>query len=139
MSAEEGAAILVTTHSLDEAEHCHRVVLLHAGRLVASGPVDRLKEVLADRAILEVTCPRPFDALQALERQTWVLDAAPFGARLHVSVRDEAEGRDLLSEALAREGNVPFAVERIVPSFEDVFLHIVEREERRAATPGGAA
>ena len=47
--------MLVTTHYLDEAEHCHRIAIIHAGRLAAIGTTDELKRVFADRPILEVT------------------------------------------------------------------------------------
>jgi len=45
--AEEGVTVFVTTHYMDEAEHCHRLALMHAGRLVALGTVHELKEALA--------------------------------------------------------------------------------------------
>ena len=49
-----GVAVLVTTHYLDEAEHCHRVAIIQAGKLAALGTVDELKSVFASRPILEV-------------------------------------------------------------------------------------
>jgi ABC-2 type transport system ATP-binding protein len=136
--AAEGVTVLVTTHYLDEAEHCNRIGLMHDGRLVALGSVSELKQVFAGRAILEVVSPRYLEALQALEQESWVLEASVFGTRLHVVVADAAEGRRLILDRLARDGNGPAAVEPIVPSLEDVFIHTVERESH-APAPGGAA
>ena len=56
--AAGGVTVFVTTHYLDEAEHCHRLALIHAGRLVALGTVSELKRVFAGNAVLEVMAPR---------------------------------------------------------------------------------
>jgi len=135
--AGEGVTVLVTTHYLDEAEHCNRIALMHDGRLAALGTVAELKQVFAGRAILEVACPRYLDALLAVESESWVLEASVFGTRLHVVVTDAEDGRRRILDRLAREGIGPVAVERIVPSLEDVFIHTVERESHASA--GGAA
>jgi drug efflux transport system ATP-binding protein len=130
-----GVTIIVTTHYLDEAEHCNRIALMHAGRLVALGTVSQLKEVFAGRAILEVTCPRFLEALDRLEKEDWVLEVSVFGTRLHLVVADPAEGRRRVLEALERDANVPATVERIIPSLEDVFIHTIEARsaaERKA-------
>src|SRR5262245_59347805 len=49
-----GVAVLVTTHYLDEAEHCHRIAIIQAGRLAAHGTVKELKSIFASRPIVEV-------------------------------------------------------------------------------------
>ena len=41
--AAGGTTVLVTTHYMDEAEHCHRIAIIHAGRLAALGTVAELK------------------------------------------------------------------------------------------------
>ena len=127
--ADGGVTIIVTTHYLDEAEHCRRIALMHAGRLVALGTVAQLKEVFAGRAVLEVVCPDYLAALGRFETCDWVLETAVFGTRLHLVVRDPEEGRRRALELLGRDGNVPAAVERIVPSLEDVFIHSIEAVE----------
>ncbi|MBZ5638382.1 MAG: ABC transporter ATP-binding protein [Acidobacteriia bacterium] len=126
--AGEGVTVIVTTHYLDEAEHCARIALMHAGRLVALGSVAGLKEVFAGRVVLEVSAPSFHDAYRRIEGEPWALETSVFGTRLHVVVEDAAEGRRLVLEALERDGNVPAAAERIVPSLEDVFIHYIERE-----------
>ncbi len=129
--AAEGITVIVTTHALDEAEHCGRIALMHAGRLVALGTVQELKEVFAGRAVLEVRCPRPLEAQERLEGLAGVHEVSVFGASLHVVVGDVEEGRRRIAEALERDGNVPVQVERTVPSLEDVFIHWIEAEGTR--------
>jgi len=137
--SDQGVTVFVTTHYLDEAEYCHRLALIHAGRLVALGTVAQLKDVFAGRAVLEVNAPRLSEALELLGEQDWALETSVFGTRIHVVVRDSDEGRGLITAALEQQGNPPTSIERIVPSLEDVFIHHVEQEEaRRQARVAGA-
>jgi len=133
--AAEGITLLVTTHYLDEAEHCDRIALIHAGRLVALGTVTELKGVFAGRAILEVTCPRFAEALVRLESEPWVLEASIFGTRLHLVVRDADLARAAALALLHETGNEPAGVERIIPSLEDVFIHTIEEADAEARGP----
>jgi len=127
--ASEGVTLIVTTHYLDEAERCDRIALMHAGRLVALGTVPELKEVFAGRVLLEVTCPRFLEAQEKLEGLPGVLEATVFGTRLHVVVAEAEESGRLVRQRLEKDGNAPVSVERIVPSLEDVFIHLIEAED----------
>ncbi len=130
--SQEGVTVFVTTHYLDEAEHCHRLALIHAGRLAALGTVSELKQVFAGRAVFEITPPRVAEALEALGGERWVLETSVFGTRIHAVVASAEEGRRRIEALLEAAGNVPAEVQRIVPSLEDVFIHYVE-----AADAGG--
>jgi ABC-2 type transport system ATP-binding protein len=127
--SEQGITVFVTTHYLDEAEYCHRLALLHAGRLAALGTVSELKRVFAGHAVLEVVAPRVADALEVLGSAPWALETSVFGTRIHVVVGDAEEGRQAVFSLLGEHGNPPASVERIVPSLEDVFIHSVEEAE----------
>jgi ABC-2 type transport system ATP-binding protein len=136
--AASGVTVFVTTHYLDEAEYCHRLALIHAGRLVALGTVSELKRVFAGRSVLEVVAPRVGEALEAIGDEPWALETSVFGTRIHVVVRDAEEGRRAIERRLAAAGNPASSVERILPSLEDVFIHHVEtaEAERRGAGTG---
>jgi ABC-2 type transport system ATP-binding protein len=128
MSAD-GVTVFVTTHYLDEAEYCHRLALIHAGRLVALGTVSELKSVFAGDAVLEVIAPRPGEALESIGAQPWALETSLFGTRVHVVVHDPEEGRREIERLLAASANPATWIERILPSLEDVFIHHVEAAE----------
>ena len=130
MSAD-GITVFVTTHYLDEAEYCHRLAFIHAGRLVALGTVSELKRVFAGDAVLEVTAPHVGDALETIGAQPWAVETSVFGTRIHVVVRDAEEGRRQVERVLAEARNPAAAVERILPSLEDVFIHHVSAAEER--------
>jgi ABC-2 type transport system ATP-binding protein len=133
--AAAGVTVFVTTHYLDEAEYCHRLALIHAGRLVALGTVSELKSVFAGDVVLEVTAPRPGDALEAIDEAPWARETSIFGTRIHVVVDDADEGRARIEERLSSAGIGPVRIERILPSLEDVFIHHVEEAE--GASRGG--
>ena len=57
--ARSGVTLLVTTHYLDEAEHCHRLAIIHAGRLAAIGSPRELKRGFRNRPALETIPAQP--------------------------------------------------------------------------------
>lgn len=127
--AEEGLTILVTTHYLDEAEYCNRIMLMHSGRLIAEGSPKRLKTGLIHTPVLEVQCRRVIEALELLQAEPWVDETSVFGTTLHVSPvpgieAGEAAGR--IGRLLAERGMKSTRVELIVPSLEDVFIQQIE-------------
>jgi ABC-2 type transport system ATP-binding protein len=128
--------VFVTTHYLEEAEHCHRLALIHAGRLATVGTVDEVKAVLRGRAVLEVHAPRVADALETLAAQPFAHEVSVFGTRLHVLVDDPVEGVRQVVAALEAAGNAPATAERIVPSLEDVFIHLVQGQEAKRVAAG---
>ena len=132
--SDQGVTVFVTTHHLDEAEYCHRLALIHAGRLVALGTVGEFKEVFSGRAVLEVSAPRLCEALELIGEQDWALETSVFGTRVHVVVGDGDEGRRQIASLLDEQGNSASSIEHIAPSLEDVFIHHVEAEEARRNT-----
>ncbi len=131
--AAEGVTIVVTTHYLDEAEHCGRIALMHAGKLVALGTVSELKQVFAGRAVLEVVAPRPVEALELLQAAPFVHEATLFGNRVHAVVGDEAAGTRQVAALLEETGHPAHSIQRIVPSLEDVFIHSIEEADAAGA------
>jgi ABC-2 type transport system ATP-binding protein len=126
--SDRKVTVFVTTHYLDEAEYCNDIRLIHAGRIVAGGSPRELKSQVIRNPILEVASSRAVDALEALQKEPWVLETSIFGTALHISVADEEEGRRLVRERLALQGIVPDRIDRIVPSLEDVFIHKIEEQ-----------
>jgi ABC-2 type transport system ATP-binding protein len=131
--SESGSTILVTTHYLEEAEYCNTISLINAGRLIASGSPKQLKSEHILYAILEIETSDPVAALEALRSEPWVVETSLFGTYLHVGVHDEAEARNLVVNRLEARGIDIRRLERIVPSLEDAFLHLLERDAQQRA------
>ena len=122
-----GVTVRVTTHYLDEAEHCQRIVIIHAGRLAALGTPRELKGTFAGRAIVEVRAARPVAVMEALERLPEVEKTSIFGTSVHAVLRRTAPDQATLARALDEAGIAVQSIGAIAPSLEDVFLDVVER------------
>src|ERR1700730_18037929 len=85
--SSSGVTVLVTTHYLDEAEHCHRIAIIHAGKLAAMGTSRELKQIFADRPIVEIHSPRPVDVMKALDQMEEVQKTTVFGAAVHAVLK----------------------------------------------------
>jgi ABC-2 type transport system ATP-binding protein len=125
--SEAGTTVLVTTHYLDEAEHCHRIAIIQAGKLAALGTATELKQVFADRPIIEVQAVQPVAAMEALDRLPDVEKTSLFGTSVHAVLRSTAAPEQLVTRALEGAGLEARSVTRVMPSLEDVFLDVVER------------
>ncbi len=128
-----GVTVLVTTHYLDEAERCHRVALIHAGRLATIGTIPEVKQVFAGRPIVEIRTDRPVEAMQALDAMPDIEKTSLFGTALHAVLRSNAVDPAVLSARLRETGLSVSAVERVTPSLEDVFLDVVDKAAERSA------
>jgi ABC-2 type transport system ATP-binding protein len=126
----QGITVLVTTHFLDEAEYCNDIILINAGKLIASGSPVELKTNFIKSPILEVAGleRNVVEALETIREQRWALETSVFGTALHVMVESETEGRNLITKTLAAKNITAASIKRIVPSLEDVFLYLLERQ-----------
>jgi ABC-2 type transport system ATP-binding protein len=119
-----GITVLVTTHYLDEAEHCHRIAIIHAGRLAALGSTSELKGIFADRTILEVHADQPVEAMRVLDDMPEVQKTSVFGTAVHVVLERSSVAPDLVANRLTAAGIAVARIESVRPSLEDVFLEV---------------
>ncbi len=119
--------VLVTTHYLDEAERCHRVALIHAGRLATIGTIPEVKQIFAGRPIVEIRTDRPVDAMQALDAMPEVEKTSIFGTALHAVLRSRDVDLAAIASRLRAKGLQVDAMDAVVPSLEDVFLDVVDK------------
>jgi ABC-2 type transport system ATP-binding protein len=122
-----GVTILVTTHYLDEAEHCHRIAIINAGTLAAIGTSRELKKIFADRPILEIHSSRPVDVMKILDGMDEVEKTTVFGTAVHAVLKSDRVEASTLADRLRTQGLEIRAVDRVMPSLEDVFLDVIER------------
>ena len=125
--ARGGVTILVTTHYLDEAERCHRVAIIHAGRLAAIGTIGEVKHVFAGRPIMEVHVDHPVEAMKALDAMPEVEKTSLFGTAVHAVLNVPRADEVPLAARLRSSGLDVRSIERVQPSLEDVFLDVVEK------------
>lgn len=126
--SHEGITVLVTTHYLDEAEYCNDIILINAGRLIASGSPKTLKSDYITFPIVEVECSNAVEAMEILQPQPWVMELSMFGTKLHVGVKEEVSGSEQIVTSLSDKGIEVKRIDKIMPSLEDVFLHLLEQD-----------
>ena len=124
--SSQGVTTLVTTHYLDEAEHCHRIAIMNAGKLAAMGTSRDLKRIFAGRPIIEIHSARPLDVMRALEEMPEIEKTTVFGTAVHAVLRTPDENLEMLSARLKERGLSIDGIGRVMPSLEDVFLDVVE-------------
>ena len=134
LSREEGVAILVTTHYMSEVEHCDRLALLHAGRIVADAPPDALKrEVEAEAGrVLAVSCEAPAAAMARLASAGFA-GLALHGRRVHLFSRSPESDRARIAEVLGGDGLGTVDVSSRPLNMEDVFIYRVTELDRQEA------
>ena len=118
---DEGIAILMSTAYLDEAERCHRVALLHQGRILFCETPAKLKTHLMG-AVLSVVAPEPRRVRAALDGADGVLNALLVGDGVHLVV-DDATHRISELRAKLQAAGLPFdRLEEVAPTIEDLFV-----------------
>jgi ABC-2 type transport system ATP-binding protein len=123
--AGAGVTVLVSTHYMEEAVYCDRLLLMNRGRRIALDTPAALTAAMTE-PMLQVRGPDPLVAADRIAGLAGVEEAALHGRSVRVIVRDAA-----LEEAV-RDGILAIfpaaAVERVAPGLEDVFTHLVRRQ-----------
>jgi ABC-2 type transport system ATP-binding protein len=123
---EEGVTVFVTTHYMDEAEHCHRLAFIQRGKIIAEGTVGELKQSF-EGEVLELAPPdtprvvgviREAKASGRLAIETVELH----GSLVHVVAKDMRHKKEFITGELLKAGVEPGPIQIIEPSLEDVFI-----------------
>jgi ABC-2 type transport system ATP-binding protein len=124
--ARAGTAIVVTTHYLEEAEHCHRLCFMATGRMVTEGSPTAIKAAQPGR-LFEIATDAPENAASALEKLFPAWRVALFGTRLHLIAIDDGD-LDRATAALRAAGVNVAQTRPLAFSLEDAFIGTIERQ-----------
>jgi ABC-2 type transport system ATP-binding protein len=128
--AEAGTTLFVTTHYMDEAEHCHRLGFIYQGRIIALGTPDMLKKDMVGD-IIEITIDTSQEALQAVLAAPGVDEAYFYGAAIHAKVGSAEADSWHIKGHLESLGFSGFSIQTVQPSLEDVFVGLIERRNSK--------
>jgi len=123
MSAD-GMTVLVSTHYMDEAERCKRVVYLAGGRLMVQGTAAEVVHG-AGLTVFQATGPGIEAAVHRLRRTPGVETAAVFGDALRIAGKDH----DALRAAIDALPNAELTWQEVPPRLDDVFIHLLTEQE----------
>ena len=132
--SEKGTTVFVTTHYLDEAEFCNRIILIDEGKLIANGSPDELKKKYITNPVIELNTDDIYKTLEILEQEYYPGNISIFGNSLHVTL-NESHSTDteneikIISDTIKNHSIVRInSIQRIEPSLEDVFIHLLEKK-----------
>jgi ABC-2 type transport system ATP-binding protein len=125
--AGEGLTVLVSTHYMDEAERCKRIIYLSGGRIVVQGTAEQVLH--GSRVVAFETSGEALDEVARHLRGAAGIDAAAvFGGVLRVAGTDRAA----LERAITALDDHSLHWREVEPRLEDVFIHLLASGERSA-------
>lgn len=129
--SSDGITVFVTTHYLEEAEFCNNIILINAGKLIAEGSSKELKTNYLKNDLYEIECSNIVDALEILEVQNFVEETSIFGNNIHISINKNFSSTQQIESVLLSNKDIKISrVNKIVPTLEDVFIHLLERDKK---------
>ncbi|WP_136523813.1 ABC transporter ATP-binding protein [Geomonas ferrireducens] len=125
---DQGVTILTSTAYLDEAERCHRVALLHEGRMLFCDTPENLKGNL-DGAVVSIVCAEPRPVKELISGMEGISTMMIVGDGLHLVVREPERLIPELRSRIAAAGLKVDSVEKVAPSIEDLFVEAVQKSK----------
>jgi ABC-2 type transport system ATP-binding protein len=127
--SDRGVAQVVCTPYMDEAERCHRVGMVHEGRFLVVDTPQAIIEMHTE-AVYEISGIDMYAARKTLTGQPEFLDVYSFGNALHIAAAKQTPVPDLVNKTLTGAGLAAQSIERIRPTFEDVFMARIRKESQ---------
>ncbi len=125
--AQDGTTVFVTTHVMDEAEHCTRLAMMHYGRLIAQGSPDEMRSRHA-KNMVEVRTGKLWDTLAVLQASDAVVEAVVFGDAIHAECHAALTNPAQTVREVLRSARISVeSVAAIQPTMEDVFVSLARR------------
>ena len=123
--ADNGVALFVTTHYMEEAERCNQIAFISQGRLLKIGPPEELKNQVTGK-LLEVECRPLMKASRIFEKLPGVTGITAYGTTLHLNVVDIEEAKGAILKTVKEESIEMISIKPISASLEDVFATLSE-------------
>jgi ABC-2 type transport system ATP-binding protein len=123
----EGVTVFVTTHYMDEAEHCHRLAFIQRGQIIAYGSPEQIKREKMRGQVLEIA---PSDTIKTVKVLRAVQEAGKlpleevelYGSLVHVVAPEMEKHQSGIETVLSEADIVIQQMEVVEPSLEDVFI-----------------
>ena len=138
--SHSGITVFVTTHYLDEAEFCNRIMMINAGKIIAGGTPKELKEKYLDKAIVEIETDDPEKTLDIADSIEWISNSSYFGKYIHSTTPfkdntglDVDDKIETIRSKLSENNINVIRIDKILPSLEDVFVNLLEPEGAKHA------
>ena len=105
---------------------------MYRGKVIALGAPAKLRADFHAHVLVRLDTPAPLETMKALDQAPGIKDVAVFGGGLHVALEELESGTNEIRRRLQSEGIEIQRLEKIQPSLEDVFVALIEAEEKKA-------
>lgn len=123
--AAQNKTIFVTTHYMDEAENCDRIALMRSGEIIALDNPLKLKENTFPDGIFELEPKKNINMDFDFNKYSKIFTSQPYGLKFHAIVKDASSWINIQDEL-----NKYFIINKLKPTMEDVFIELVEGQNR---------
>lgn len=125
--SKKGVTILVTTHYMDEAEHCNSIGFLYYGNILSLDTPNTMKGRIIDGDIIEIKVNNTLKSIELLKTKDRVKDASVYGAGIHAMTENSMD-INALKDYLTENNVEVYNLKKVKPTLEDVFVFLVEKE-----------
>ena len=123
---KSGKTIILTTHYMDEAEHCNRIALVIAGEIIALDTPDNLKSDLP-YSVYALQTDDFINVFDKISKLDFIDEAAIFGSDIHILCDRSYKLKNELRKFLDASGISGYRIEKIPATLEDVFVSHARR------------
>jgi ABC-2 type transport system ATP-binding protein len=123
--AEEGVALFVTTHYMEEAERCNQIAVISRGKLLTMGTPEELKSHISGK-LLEIQCKPLMKGSRIFRQLPGVTGITAYGTTLHLNVHDVQKTIPEIEAAAEQAAISVSSIKPITASLEDVFATLTE-------------
>lgn len=125
--SQDGKTIFVTTHYMEEAEHCNRIALIISGRIMALGSPEHLKKSLP-YSVYSLSINNFIDSFNSIKNIPSFEEIAIFGSDIHIMVKPSKNEINEIKKALREYSIHTYQLSKIPPTLEDVFVYYSKRQ-----------
>ncbi|MBG7609775.1 MAG: ABC transporter ATP-binding protein [Anaerolineae bacterium] len=124
---EEGITVFITTHYMDEAEHCHRLAFIQRGKIIAQGAPEQIKHEMMPGKVLEIEPSNAASAVSVLRDAQLtgnvnIMEVELYGSLLHIVAADMEKSKMEITAELSKANITISQMQIVEPSLEDVFI-----------------
>jgi len=131
----QGITVFITTHYMDEAEHCHRLAFLQRGQIIARGSPQEIKSSIMTGDVLELETSHAAHTINllrdAVRHQTLdIEDIQLYGTLVHITGPRLSTKKRKIQQLIKKENIKVHSIQAIEPSLEDVFIASMRKSEK---------
>lgn len=128
--SQKGVTVFVTTHYMDEAENCDRMILIYKGTIIAMGTPAEMKTKYMKEDVLEIAVENSEEWVDKIKNIPGVNETALFGVNIHVVTYEAGKVTASIKDLFGKNGISNYSVKKIMPTLEDVFVSSIETYDR---------